>query len=150
MPKTNVGERSDAQVKETARRQREHAKSMEALRGGEEPHPVAAGLHVSSMLTTADHVGKVAQEPDKPREMAALGQDQSKRTGVRKVTTVDRKTPGKGTTDKVVTDPPTAAALGQTDAQAPKSEATKVHEAAGPKAKKAAAKSQPKVGAKAK
>ena len=127
---------------EQARRQREAAKRWEQANKGETD--LEPGLHVSSMLTTKEHVGKVAQEPHKPDEMAALGQDQSARTGVTKVSTKPRKTPGKGTTDEVVTDPPTHAGEGHT--AAPPSEADKVFAAANPgKAPK-----QPKVGAKGK
>jgi hypothetical protein len=118
--------KADVDAKEVARRQHEHAKSMEKLRG--QTDPLAAGLHVNTMLTTEEHVGKIPGEPHKPKEMVALGADVQERTGVDKVKTVPRKTPGKGTTDEVVVDPPTHAALGHTD-QAP-TEAEKVADAA--------------------
>jgi hypothetical protein len=126
MAKTSSGDEN-----ETARRQREHAKQMEAVR--EQRDPLEAGLHVSTMLTTKEHVGKIPEEPHKSDEMSALGTDVKDRTGVDRVTTAPRKTPGKGTTDEVVTSPPTHAALGHT-APAP-TEADKVRDAARGKVK---------------
>lgn len=132
MPPTNTAS-GDAAAKETARRQHEHAKQMEVLRGEGHSDPLAPGAHVSTMLTTKEHVGKVAHEPHKPDEMAALGQDQDRRTGVTNVRTAPRKTPGKGTTDEVTVDPPTHAALGHQ--QSAPSEAEKVADAAAGKVK---------------
>jgi hypothetical protein len=140
MAKTTV------EASEQARRQKEAADRHNKVKDNKPG--LEAGLNVSSMLTTKEHVGKVAQEPHKPDEMAALGQDQSARTGVKSVKTAPRKTEGKGTTDLVVTDPPTHASEGHT--ASPPSEADKVFAAAHPGKAPRQAKPKAKAAAKSK
>lgn len=98
--------------KEQAKRQAALAKqTQEAQRATDEN---AINPHVDSVLTTDDHVGKVAPEPDKSQDMEAAKTDQADRTGVDSVRTRTRTTPGKGATDEVVTDPPTGVTTGAT------------------------------------
>jgi hypothetical protein len=123
---TSGGVQRDADWhKAHAKRQAEQAKQREAKEKADRENDI--NPHVNSVLTTEEHVGKIANEPHKPKEMEALKTDQVDRTGVENVETRPRKTEGKGTTDEVVTEPPTGVNTGAT--LTPRSEADKAAEA---------------------
>lgn len=98
------------EMKEIARRQREAANlTLEAQGHHERRHE---DVHIDSVATVDTHRGKAPQDKSKSKAMEARKTDLQEVTGAPDVHRTALRTPGKGVTDEVTTDPPEAQPAG--------------------------------------